>query len=140
MRAITSGISRGTESLVFHGLVPASEYSRMRCPFQEGAFPFPVKYGYAMVGIVEDGPEARIGETVLCPASASDPFHHPAYAALLCPLHDRRTRSAGPATGDGFERALGCTRHARATGLPWSAAGSSAALSPIFVRAFRAAR
>lgn len=50
MRALVSGISRGTESLVFHGLVPASEWERMRCPHQEGAFPYPVKYGYAMVG------------------------------------------------------------------------------------------
>src|SRR5271156_3614527 len=62
VRAIVSGISRGTESLVFRGLVPVSEYSRMRCPFQEGAFPFPVKYGYAMVGVIDDGPAARIGE------------------------------------------------------------------------------
>ena len=66
VRAITSGISRGTEALVFHGRVPESEHQRMRCPFQEGAFPFPVKYGYAMVGVIEDGPAARIGERVLC--------------------------------------------------------------------------
>jgi threonine dehydrogenase-like Zn-dependent dehydrogenase len=66
VRAVVSGISRGTESLVFQGLVPDSEQARMRCPFQEGEFPFPVKYGYAMVGIVEDGPAERIGETVLC--------------------------------------------------------------------------
>ena len=50
VRALVSGISRGTESLVFHGRVPPSEWPRMRCPFQEGAFPYPVKYGYAMVG------------------------------------------------------------------------------------------
>ena len=50
VRALLSGISKGTESLVFKGAVPQSEWERMRCPFQEGAFPFPVKYGYAMVG------------------------------------------------------------------------------------------
>jgi threonine dehydrogenase-like Zn-dependent dehydrogenase len=65
VRALVSGISRGTEALVFKGLVPESERARMRCPFQEGEFPFPVKYGYAMVGIVEDGPDELIGETVL---------------------------------------------------------------------------
>jgi hypothetical protein len=43
VRAINSGLSRGTESLVFNGLVPESEWARMRCPFQEGEFPFPVK-------------------------------------------------------------------------------------------------
>ena len=59
-----SGISRGTERLLLQGRVPASEYQRMRCPHQEGAFPFPVKYGYALVGEIEDGPIARIGETV----------------------------------------------------------------------------
>ncbi|HTJ65010.1 MAG TPA: zinc-binding alcohol dehydrogenase [Alphaproteobacteria bacterium] len=59
MRALVSGISRGTESLVFHGRVPESEWARMRCPFQEGDFPFPVKYGYAMVGVLEDEPGPR---------------------------------------------------------------------------------
>lgn len=53
LRALWSGVSRGTEGLVYRGGVPASEYDRMRAPFQAGAFPFPVRYGYAMVGMVE---------------------------------------------------------------------------------------
>jgi len=57
VRALYSGISRGTECLVFQGRVPASEYQRMRAPFQSGDFPAPVKYGYASVGCIEDGPE-----------------------------------------------------------------------------------
>ena len=56
VRAVASALSRGTERLVFSGMVPESEYDRMRAPFMGGAFPFPVKYGYAMVGRVEDGP------------------------------------------------------------------------------------
>jgi NADPH:quinone reductase-like Zn-dependent oxidoreductase len=56
LRAVASALSRGTERLVFSGMVPESEYIRMRAPFMGGAFPFPVKYGYAMVGRVEDGP------------------------------------------------------------------------------------
>jgi 2-desacetyl-2-hydroxyethyl bacteriochlorophyllide A dehydrogenase len=56
VRALYSGISRGTEALVFEGRVPPSEYQRMRAPFQAGEFPGPVKYGYASVGQVEDGP------------------------------------------------------------------------------------
>jgi NADPH:quinone reductase-like Zn-dependent oxidoreductase len=62
VRAAFSGISRGTERLVFNGHVPASEFERMRCPRQEGAFPFPVKYGYALAGTVESGDLA--GRTV----------------------------------------------------------------------------
>jgi hypothetical protein len=64
VRALFSGISRGTESLIFHGRVPAGEYSRMRAPFQAGDFPFPVKYGYAAVGQIEDGPADMAGRTV----------------------------------------------------------------------------
>src|ERR1700738_4235016 len=56
IRTRRSAISRGTESLVFRGEVPQSEWRRMRCPFQEGEFPGPVKYGYAVAGIVEYGP------------------------------------------------------------------------------------
>jgi 2-desacetyl-2-hydroxyethyl bacteriochlorophyllide A dehydrogenase len=59
-----SGISRGTESLVFRGHVPASEYQRMRAPFQQGDFPAPVKYGYCNVGVVETGPADLLGRTV----------------------------------------------------------------------------
>lgn len=66
VRALYSGISRGTESLVYAGRVPPSEYARMRAPFQEGEFPGPVKYGYASVGVVEHGPEALCGRTVFC--------------------------------------------------------------------------
>ena len=60
IRTRWSAISRGTESLVFRGGVPQSEWRRMRCPFQEGEFPAPVKYGYSVMGIVEDGPPAQL--------------------------------------------------------------------------------
>lgn len=64
IRALYSGISRGTEALVFNGRVPESEYIRMRAPFQAGDFPAPVKYGYASVGRVERGPQGLIGRLV----------------------------------------------------------------------------
>lgn len=64
VRTLFSGISRGTERLIFEGRVPASEHERMRGPGMEGAFPFPVKYGYCAVGMVEDGPAALIGRHV----------------------------------------------------------------------------
>lgn len=53
VRTLHTGVSRGTEATVFAGRVPASEYARMRAPFQEGEFPGPVKYGYLSVGVVE---------------------------------------------------------------------------------------
>jgi len=59
-----SGLSRGTERLVLQGRIPVSERERMRCPHQDGEFPFPVKYGYALAGVVTDGPQDRIGENV----------------------------------------------------------------------------
>jgi len=85
VRAINSGISRGTESLVFHGKVPESEWARMRCPFQEGEFPFPVKYGYAMVGRVEDGPAEQIGERVFSLYPHQSRFVIPATSAISIP-------------------------------------------------------
>ncbi len=64
IRALYSGISRGTERLVLQGRVPSSEYARMRCPRQDGDFPFPVKYGYALVGEIEHGPKTLEGKSV----------------------------------------------------------------------------
>jgi hypothetical protein len=59
VKTLYSAVSRGTESLVFDGRVPESEFGRMRAPFMTGDFPFPVKYGYAAVGRVEDGGPLR---------------------------------------------------------------------------------
>ncbi|KUO14391.1 zinc-dependent alcohol dehydrogenase [Streptomyces dysideae] len=66
VRSLYSGVSRGTETLVFRGGVPESQYAAMRAPFQEGDFPGPVKYGYLNVGVVEEGPDALVGRTVFC--------------------------------------------------------------------------
>ncbi|MEM7731932.1 MAG: zinc-binding alcohol dehydrogenase [Pseudomonadota bacterium] len=57
-----TGISRGTERLVFEGRVPDEEHARMRGPAQEGEFPFPVKYGYCAVGRIAEGD--RTGQPV----------------------------------------------------------------------------
>ena len=64
VRTRYSGISRGSEALVFNGNVPRAEYQRMRAPFQEGEFPAPVKYGYCNVGEVEMGPADLVGRQV----------------------------------------------------------------------------
>ena len=66
VRTLRSGVSRGTETLVFRGGVPRSQHAAMRAPFQEGDFPGPVKYGYLNVGAVEQGPPELRGRTVFC--------------------------------------------------------------------------
>lgn len=66
VRTLHSGVSRGTETLVFRGGVPQSQHAAMRAPFQEGDFPAPVKYGYLNVGVVEQGPQDLAGRTVFC--------------------------------------------------------------------------
>jgi threonine dehydrogenase-like Zn-dependent dehydrogenase len=85
VRALASGISRGTESLVFRGRVPPSQYRTMRCPFQEGDFPAPVKYGYASVGLVESGPAALCGARVFCLHPHQDRYIVAADAVLPVP-------------------------------------------------------
>jgi hypothetical protein len=85
VRARASAISRGTETLVFRGEVPQSEWRRMRCPFQEGEFPAPVKYGYAVAGIVEDGPLEHCGRRVFCLHPHQDRFIVPENAVVAIP-------------------------------------------------------
>ena len=85
VRSLHSGVSRGTEGLVFRGEVPPSEYERMRAPFQQGAFPGPVKYGYVSVGTVEHGPAALQGRTVFCLHPHQTRFQVPADAVLPLP-------------------------------------------------------
>ena len=85
VRALRSAISRGTETLVFRGSVPASQYARMRAPYQDGSFPGPVKYGYLNVGVVEDGVPALLGRTVFCLHPHQTAYVVPASAVSLVP-------------------------------------------------------
>ena len=115
VRTLYSGISRGTETLVFTGAVPPSQYAVMRAPFQEGDFPGPVKYGYLNVGLVESGPPALLGRTVFClyphqtryvvPASAVTPVPDgvPAARAVLAGTAETAVNAlwdAAPLVGD----------------------------------------
>ncbi|MFZ4533201.1 MAG: zinc-dependent alcohol dehydrogenase [Alsobacter sp.] len=77
VRTLWSALSRGTERLVAAGLVPPSEHARMRAPLQDGDFPFPVKYGYCAVGLVEAGPDVLVGRTVFCLHPHQDRFVAP---------------------------------------------------------------
>jgi len=115
IRTLYSAVSRGTEALVFGGDVPPSEYQRMRAPFQEGDFPAPVKYGYINVGVVEQGPNALMGQQVFClyphqthyivPIDAVTPLPNnvPAERAILAANLETAINGlwdAGPAIGD----------------------------------------
>lgn len=85
VRTLASGISRGTESLVWRGAVPAALAETMRVPFQEGAFPFPVKYGYCAVGVVEAGEPALLGSRVFVLHPHQDRFVVPSSWATPLP-------------------------------------------------------
>lgn len=89
VRTQFSGISRGTESLVFGGHVPPSQYTEMRAPFQEGSFPAPIKYGYASVGEVLEGAErdggSLVGQAVFCLFPHQDLYQVPASAVIPLP-------------------------------------------------------
>jgi len=85
IRMLYSGVSRGTERLVFEGRVPPSEYSRMRLGTQEGDFPFPVKYGYSAVGQVESGPDELKGRTVFALHPHQDRFILPETGVVPVP-------------------------------------------------------
>jgi threonine dehydrogenase-like Zn-dependent dehydrogenase len=85
VRALRSGISRGTETLVFRGGVPPAQSAAMRAPFQDGDFPGPVKYGYLSVGAVEHGPPELLGRTVFCLYPHQTAYVVPAGAVTVVP-------------------------------------------------------
>ena len=66
--------------------MPESEWQRMRAPFQAGAFPFPVRYGYAAAGTVVEGPERLMGRRVFALHPHQTRFRVP--AAAVTPLPD----------------------------------------------------
>lgn len=106
VRTLFTAISRGTESLVFRGEVPASQYATMRAPFQEGEFPAPVKYGYINVGLVEGADardEALLGRPVFCLYPHQDVFCVPADRVVPIPADVPAARAV---LGAGMETAV----------------------------------
>ncbi len=85
VRTLFSALSRGTESLVFAGKVPEAEFTRMRAPFMGGDFPFPVKYGYASVGVVQSGPSELLNRRVFSLSPHQDYFNLPVDAVMAIP-------------------------------------------------------
>ena len=84
VETLFSGISRGTEALVFNGKVPESEAERMRGPGMAGSFSFPVKYGYSTVGRVQAGPDVLVGKLVFSLHPHQDRFVLP--GSMVTPL------------------------------------------------------
>ena len=85
VRTLHTGVSRGTETLVFAGRVPESQWAQMRAPYQEGDFPGPVKYGYLNVGVVEQGPGELAGKIVFCLYPHQTRYVVPASAVTVVP-------------------------------------------------------
>ncbi|MFE3175110.1 zinc-binding alcohol dehydrogenase [Amycolatopsis sp. NPDC059090] len=85
VRTRFSALSRGTESLVLRGGVPTSQHDIMRAPYQEGDFPWPVKYGYLNVGEVLSGPAELTGRTVFCLYPHQTEYVVPASAVTVVP-------------------------------------------------------
>jgi 2-desacetyl-2-hydroxyethyl bacteriochlorophyllide A dehydrogenase len=85
VRTLYSGVSRGTEALVFQGRVPPTEYQRMRAPYQAGEFPAPIKYGYASVGRIERGPRELQDRTVFVLHPHQTRYVVPAQAVHVLP-------------------------------------------------------
>jgi threonine dehydrogenase-like Zn-dependent dehydrogenase len=97
VRTLVSGVSRGTEALVFRGGVPESQYDVMRAPFQAGDFPGPVRYGYLNVGVVESGPDDLEGRIVFCLYPHQTSYVVPVEAVTIVPdgVPPRRAVLAG---------------------------------------------
>lgn len=91
VEATFSALSRGTESLVFHGKVPAALHASMRCPHQAGELSFPVKYGYCSVGRVSAGSQL-LGRRVFCLYPHQDRYVVPVSQVVPIPdgVPDRR--------------------------------------------------
>lgn len=85
VRMMWSALSRGTERLIYNGLVPETIAQDMRAPFQQGVFPFPVKYGYCAVGSVIDGDDDLVGQTIFCLHPHQTYFDVPRTAVHLLP-------------------------------------------------------
>ena len=139
VRTLYSGISRGTESLVFHGRVPPSEYQRMRAPFQAGRLSRSGEVRLRQRRPGRAGPRGLVGRQVFCLYPHQTRLRRAGRRGP--PGARRRTRAprgAGRQHGDGAQRRLGC-RICPAIGWRWSAPAPSAVWWLAGRRASRAA-
>lgn len=111
--SLYSGISQGTEMLVFRGEAPADLELDPSLMTMAGSFRFPIKYGYSSVArVVETGPDASVlgsGDIVF--------VHHPHQTDYTVPdrLAYRLPAGLSPALGvfaANVETALNCVHDA----------------------------
>ncbi|MEM9277847.1 MAG: zinc-binding alcohol dehydrogenase [Pseudomonadota bacterium] len=122
LKTLFSGISRGTESLVYAGKVPESEWKRMRCPFMSGSFAFPVTYGYAcvceVIGLGEKTSGLKPGDRVFVLHPHQDIFSVPESSCNLLPPSIPTSRAVLSAN---METALNAVWDAEISGNPFCA-------------------
>ena len=120
VRTLRTGVSRGTETLVFRGGVPADQRAVMRAPHQEGDLPGPVKYGYLNVGVVEAGPPNLLGPHRLLPLPPPELLRRAGRArSSSCPTTCRPTAPCSPAPSRPPSTPCGMPRRSSATASPW---------------------
>lgn len=61
-----SMVSLGTERLVCRGGIGRPAFEKMKVPYMQGDFSFPLTYGYSLTGEVVKGPREWLGERVHC--------------------------------------------------------------------------
>jgi 2-desacetyl-2-hydroxyethyl bacteriochlorophyllide A dehydrogenase len=87
VRAVVSGLSHGTEMLVYRGQVPPE--LELDLPTLRGSFAFPIKYGYASVGrVVEVGggvADLAEGDLAFCLHPHQSEYVVPASLAVRLP-------------------------------------------------------
>ena len=118
VRTLRSAVSRGTESLVFGGHVPPSQYDAMRAPFQDGDFPGPVKYGYLSVGRRRGRarPTSAVARSSACTRTRRRTSSRPRRSTAVPDGRARGARGAGRDRRDGGQRAVGRPAPARRPG------------------------
>tara|TARA_B100000927_G_scaffold186950_1_gene150568 strand:- start:3207 stop:4181 length:975 start_codon:yes stop_codon:yes gene_type:complete len=92
IKTLFSGISYGTEKLVYSGKVPKSQKSLMKCPYQEGDFGTDIKYGYINVGKVVDGAKSYLGSNIFSLYPHQDFYKIPYDDVLVIPKKIPLTR------------------------------------------------
>ena len=85
VKTLFSGISYGTEKLVYSGKVPNSQKNLMKCPYQEGNFGNDIKYGYINVGKVVDGDKSYLGSNIFSLYPHQDFYKIPYNEVLIIP-------------------------------------------------------
>lgn len=88
VRALASALSHGTEMLVYRGDAPRE--LTLDLPTLAGSYAFPIKFGYASVGRVEDAGDAvetlDVGDTVFVHHPHQDEYVVPATSAVRLPV------------------------------------------------------